>query len=119
VTAAARNAREAAARTRLRELAQKFLQRSAVDLGAMRRDLIAVKAGEVAAQGRLVQLAHRMRGSGAMFGFPDVSDCAGRLEQLLVAEPAGAPLAPAKLGEVTTALESLAALLLRKGVRPV
>jgi HPt (histidine-containing phosphotransfer) domain-containing protein len=70
----------AAARSRMAELAAKFLERTAADVAAM-RDALA-RPGDVADIAQIRHLAHRMVGTGATLGFDSLSECAQRIEQL-------------------------------------
>jgi HPt (histidine-containing phosphotransfer) domain-containing protein len=82
------------ARTRLAELAAKFLERSLGDVATMRA---ALAVGDAASLEQIQQLAHRMVGTGATLGFETISDLAARVENLLESdggldEPARAQL---------------------------
>jgi HPt (histidine-containing phosphotransfer) domain-containing protein len=69
------------AKTRLAELATKFLDRTDGDLASMRLDLARLASG-VAGTAEIRHLAHRMVGTGATLGFESLSDCARRIELL-------------------------------------
>jgi len=72
---------EAQIRTQLGVLAEKFLQRTSGQLVIMREQLAAVAAGDRQALQMIEELAHKIHGSGAMFGFPLLSECGGELER--------------------------------------
>ncbi len=67
------------------EIGDRYLRRTAMELGRLRESMHALKVGEHHRLREVVQIAHKVHGSGAMFGFHEVSDAAGALEHL--AEP--------------------------------
>lgn len=69
-------------RTQLGTLGEKFLQRTSDQLLIMREQLAAVAAGDAGALQLIQELAHKIHGSGAMFGFPLLSECGGELERV-------------------------------------
>jgi HPt (histidine-containing phosphotransfer) domain-containing protein len=77
---------KALAERQLREqvaaLGQKFLQRTQDQATALRELLASLSAGDESVLARMQELAHKIHGSGAMFGFDDVSRFAGEIEQL-------------------------------------
>jgi HPt (histidine-containing phosphotransfer) domain-containing protein len=101
----------AAARTRLAELAEKFVERTRGELDVMRRSLDELASTDGAALGEILHLAHRISGTGATLGFEAVSERARILEQLLAQQPAGAPCGATVVEQVRRAIESLAAEL--------
>jgi len=105
--------RVAATTARMREIAAKFVLRSAADLDAMRTDLSALGDGDLAALSNIRHIAHRMCGTGATLGFEALSDCARRIEQLADRQAPDALLAPASLREFAAEFETLAAELSR------
>jgi CheY-like chemotaxis protein len=72
-----------ALRRQVMTFGEQFLQRTREEAVRL-RDLIEVvplaNMGEIA---KLKNLAHRIRGSGATFGFPAVSECAAEIERLV------------------------------------
>jgi HPt (histidine-containing phosphotransfer) domain-containing protein len=65
---------------KIADIAGRYIQRTASEIGGL-RDLIArVRAGDSAATKEVEQLAHKIYGSGSMFGFEAVSDQARALE---------------------------------------
>ncbi len=102
--------RVAAARARLAELREKFIERTRGDLAAMRQSLAQVQAGEAAALGEIARLAHRMSGTGATLGLDALGEQAQRLEKLAESSPGAATDAGA-LRTLAAAIESLAAEL--------
>jgi HPt (histidine-containing phosphotransfer) domain-containing protein len=65
---------------KIADIAGRYIQRTASEIGAL-RDLIArVRAGDSAATKEIEQLAHKIYGSGSMFGFEAVSEQARSLE---------------------------------------
>jgi HPt (histidine-containing phosphotransfer) domain-containing protein len=79
----------AAARTRMAELAAKFIERTRADLRAMRRDLAKLEAGDLAALAEIRHLAHRMAGTGATLGFEALGERAARTEASIDSLPGG------------------------------
>ena len=62
------------------DLSRRYIQRTAGEMAGL-RDLIAkVRAGNAAALQDIEHLAHKIYGSGAMFGFEPVSEQARELE---------------------------------------
>jgi chemotaxis protein histidine kinase CheA len=77
---------KAKAERQLREqvaaLGVKFLQRTQ-DQAISLRDLLAcLSKGDESVLARMQELSHKIHGSGAMFGFEEVSRVAGEIEQL-------------------------------------
>lgn len=103
----------AAAKTRMAELALKFLNRSEVDLASMRAALEQVAAGDANAVGDIRHLSHRMVGTGATLGYAAISDGAHVIERL--ADGCGPGQVPQEQwrADVSGALDSLAAELRR------
>ena len=75
--------------TQLQKLGMRFVERCVGEIVLMRKHLEDARAGDVATFQLLQQLAHRMHGTGAIFGFAVVSDSAGEIE-LLAERCAGA-----------------------------
>jgi HPt (histidine-containing phosphotransfer) domain-containing protein len=69
---------------RLVELSKRYLQRSSDEVLLLREQLEAVASNRVIALKEIEIIAHRIRGSGAMFGFEAISDISGELEMLAV-----------------------------------
>lgn len=67
----------------------------------------ALKAGDRTKFLQLVNCVHRLSGSGAAFGFPEITEEAGRLEQLLEASQSGRELT-LPVAEIEGAINSLA-----------
>lgn len=98
-----------AARTRMAELAMKFIDRSRDDLRAMRESLAKAGAGDAGALAHIRQLAHRMAGTGATLGYEALGVRAAATETLVGSPPEGAPPDAAlleKLADAIAALES-------------
>jgi HPt (histidine-containing phosphotransfer) domain-containing protein len=109
----AREAKVVAARTRMAELAAKFLERSLRELAVMRDGLARLQAGESVALGDLRHLAHRMCGTGATLGFNALGDCAARVERLAECCPAGSLPDAAALTQLGVGVEALATEIAR------
>ena len=99
----------------LRILGEKFLLRTREQSNQLRQLLTEVAAGHTGALAQLEEIAHKIHGSGSMFGFTAISDCGGALERL--AESLAAPTAgsadatanPAALAQLTALLGQLEA----------
>ena len=98
----------AAARTRLAELAEKFIQRTRGELEAMRRLADDLESTDGVALGEMLHLAHRITGTGATLGFDGISERARTLEVLLEQHPAGTPCGAPVVEQVRRAIEGLA-----------
>jgi chemotaxis protein histidine kinase CheA len=77
---------KAQAERQLREqvaaLGQKFLQRTQDQATSLRELLASLSEGDESVLARMQELSHKIHGSGAMFGFDEVSRFAGEIEQL-------------------------------------
>lgn len=104
--------RAAAARVRLAELREKFIERTQGELASMRQSLAQVQAGEAAALGEILRLAHRMAGTGATLGLDALGEQARRVEKLAEAWPQATTDAGA-VRTLSAAIELLAAELAR------
>jgi HPt (histidine-containing phosphotransfer) domain-containing protein len=109
----AREAKVVAAKTRMAELAAKFIERSLRELAVMRDGLVRLHAGESAALDDVRHLAHRMCGTGATLGFEALGDGAARIERLAEPCPAGALPDAAALTQLGAGIEVLAVELAR------
>jgi chemotaxis protein histidine kinase CheA len=90
--------------SQLRDIGDRYLRRTLREVDQLQELVRMGLAGEAEALKQTEQLAHKIHGSGAMFGFDDVSECAGRIERL-VAEHA-ANMAPVA-NELSTLLTRL------------
>lgn len=104
--------RIAAARARMAELKEKFIERTHGELATLRRSLAVLEAGDPAALGVIVQLTHRMAGTGATLGLDALSERAQEIEKLGEAQPPGV-LSPSALSRLGAAIEALATELER------
>jgi HPt (histidine-containing phosphotransfer) domain-containing protein len=104
-----------AVRTRLTELASKFIARTRDDVAQMREALARLDAGEQGdepgALASIHQLAHRACGTGGTLGLCAVSDAAADLEHLIDACPAGAIPDAEVRAEIAARIDAIAALL--------
>ncbi len=101
-------------KTRLAELAAKFVDRSRGDIKTMREALAKFEAGQGDALDELQHLAHRMVGTGATLGFNELADRAQTIEQLAEAQAPGAPSAPGLCRGFREAIDDLEAELRRR-----
>jgi chemotaxis protein histidine kinase CheA len=74
--------RGAHVRQQVSELGAKFLQRTRAEASVLLALIERLREGDTAVLPELERMAHKIHGSGAMFGFPDVSDCAGEIERI-------------------------------------
>jgi chemotaxis protein histidine kinase CheA len=86
-----REQKMAAARVRMAQLAERFIERTRGDLRTMRDDLAKVRAGDVTALAGIRHLAHRMAGTGATLGFDALGECAAGIEVAIDTLPPGTP----------------------------
>lgn len=63
-------------------LGDKFLQRTAGQVLVFEEQLESLAAGDRAVLTPIAEVAHKIHGSGAVFGFDEISESAGRLELL-------------------------------------
>jgi HPt (histidine-containing phosphotransfer) domain-containing protein len=107
----------AAARTRLGELAEKFIQRTRGELEVMRRSLDHLGSADGMALAEILNLAHRINGTGATLGFDGVSERAQRIEQLAAAQVPGSICDAATIETLRTGIEALASELASASAR--
>ena len=69
-------------REQVAALGAKFLQRTQDQTSALRELLVGLSNGDESVLLRMQELSHKIHGSGAMFGFEEVSRIAGEIEQL-------------------------------------
>ncbi len=69
-------------RQQIADIAVRYIKRTQGELVQLRDALAAIRAGDPDAQKQLERLAHKIHGSGAMFGFDAISDCAHVIETL-------------------------------------
>jgi HPt (histidine-containing phosphotransfer) domain-containing protein len=101
---------------KIADIAGRYIQRTAGELAGLRELIAKVRAGNSAALKEIEQLAHKIYGSGSMFGFEAVSEQARELE--LIAKDAADPQMIDKLQSRADALEAQVQAALRaRGVR--
>jgi HPt (histidine-containing phosphotransfer) domain-containing protein len=88
---------------KIADIANRYIQRTAGELTSLRELLEKVRGGSTAALREIEQLAHKIYGSGSMFGFEAVSEQARALE--LAAKDANDPELLAKLEQYSAGLE--------------
>lgn len=103
--------RIAAARARMAELREKFIERTQGELATLRAGLASLEAGDAAALAGIVQLAHRMGGTGATLGLESLSAHAREIEKIADAQPSGSAPDAATLARLRACIEELAAEL--------
>ena len=102
-----REEKAAAAKSRMAELAAKFVHRTRGDIATMREGLSRLAAGETGALGDIRHLAHRMVGTGATMGFDSISEHAHVIEQLTESCAPGVTPDAGLRAEIETALGAL------------
>ncbi len=101
---------------KIADIAGRYIQRTAGEIGGLRELIGKVREGNAAAVKDIEHLAHKIYGSGSMFGFEAVSDQARALE--LAAKDADDPGLVAKLQSHADALEVQVQVALRaRGVQ--
>jgi len=76
-------------REQVKVLGEKFLLRTAGQITTLREQMLRLRAGNRDALVMIQELTHKIHGSGAMFGFADLSERAGEMERLVVAGATG------------------------------
>jgi chemotaxis protein histidine kinase CheA len=71
-------------RRKMAEIGARYIARTLTELGDLERMVSQLPAGGNATLRQIEVLAHRIRGSGAVFGFAKLSDAAGVMEMLAV-----------------------------------
>ena len=100
-----------AVKSRLNELAQKFVTRTTGDLALMRESLSRVETGDAAGLEQIRQLAHRACGTGGTLGLCALSDAAGAIERAIDACPSGSMPDAVLRAEIAARIDAMAAEL--------
>jgi chemotaxis protein histidine kinase CheA len=106
-----REQKMAAAKARMAQLAERFIERTQGDLRTMRDDLAKVRAGDVSSLGGIRHLAHRMAGTGATLGFDALGECAAGIEVAIDALPPGMPPGLSTIDRLAAGIDALEAQL--------
>jgi HPt (histidine-containing phosphotransfer) domain-containing protein len=69
-------------RLKMASIASRFLARTSGEIGELRRLIDSLAVNGITALKDIEVLSHRIRGSGAVFGFANISDAAGEIEIL-------------------------------------
>jgi HPt (histidine-containing phosphotransfer) domain-containing protein len=96
---------------KIADIAGRYIQRTAGEIGGLRELIAKVREGNATAVKDIEHLAHKIYGSGSMFGFEAVSDRARELE--LAAKDASDPGLVEKLQRHADALEAQVQAALR------
>jgi HPt (histidine-containing phosphotransfer) domain-containing protein len=96
---------------KIADIAGRYIQRTAGELGGLRELIAKIRAGNTAAAKEVEQLAHKIYGSGSMFGFEAVSEQARELE--VAAKDAVNPQMVDRLQALAEALEARVQAALR------
>jgi len=97
---------EAELREQVKVLGEKFLLRTADQITTLRAHVARLRAGDEDVLVAMQELAHKIHGSGAMFGFAALSDRAGEIERLIAADGAAPDLLGTLVEELAAALET-------------
>ncbi|HEY7639209.1 MAG TPA: Hpt domain-containing protein [Steroidobacteraceae bacterium] len=101
---------------KIADIAGRYIQRTAGEMAGLRDLLGKLRAGHTAAMKEIEQLAHKIYGSGSMFGFEAVSEQARALE--LAAKESADPIDVDKLQQHADGLEQqVQAALHARGLR--
>ena len=90
------------------EIGNRYLKRTLGELPRMREIIAGLRGGALDAVTELEHLAHRIHGSGAMFGFDTVSEQARRIEMIASTGTAAAT----QVGELEKHLGTLETMVL-------
>ena len=93
-------AEPAEVRSKLEQLAQRFIARTRDEIGTLTEHIGRARAGDAQSLSEVRNLAHRMHGTGATLGFTDVAEEAARLETLSETTPADFAAMSACLAEM-------------------
>jgi chemotaxis protein histidine kinase CheA len=104
---------EGVLRDQISSLADKFMKRTADQLCAFQEQLRAFAHGDRSVLASIGLVAHKIHGSGAVFGFSRISEAAGTLEHLIAALdreiiPADSATSAQQLERLSAAVEQLA-----------
>jgi HPt (histidine-containing phosphotransfer) domain-containing protein len=100
---------------KISDIGSRYIQRTAGELAGLRELIAKVRAGNTAAVKDIEHLAHKIYGSGSMFGFEAVSEEARELE-LIAKEPVDLQMME-KLQRYADALETQVQVALRARTR--
>jgi HPt (histidine-containing phosphotransfer) domain-containing protein len=78
---------------KLRSLGERYLRRTYSEMDQLGAAVADLRAGSPGALKEIERMMHKIHGSGAMFGFSEISACAGRGEMLCVSNPQEASIA--------------------------
>ena len=93
--------------SQLQDIADRYLQRTIREAEQLQDFVAKGLAGDAACIKQSEQLAHKIHGSGAMFGFHAVSECAGQIERLVVHRAAELDAVAAELKSLVAQLQSV------------
>ena len=96
---------------KIADIAGRYIQRTAGEIAGLRELIAKARGGDAAAVKDIEHLAHKIYGSGSMFGFEAVSEQARELE--LAAQSTGDPQMVEKLQSHADALEAQVQAALR------
>jgi HPt (histidine-containing phosphotransfer) domain-containing protein len=98
----------------LGEIGLRYLKRTLGEIGTLRDLLSKLRAGEPSRLKEIEHLSHKIHGSGAMFGFHDLSNQAREIEVTAGSGQADSTDLHATLEQHITALEAAAAAAARE-----
>lgn len=91
------------------EIGARYLKRTIGELDDLRRMTTDISTNGVESLKELEVLAHRIRGSGAVFGYSKISDLAGEIEMLAVERMRSAQIDPQLADQFASYIDALAA----------
>ena len=102
---------DAAVKSRLNELAQKFVTRTTGDVALMREEFARLAAGDRGGLEQIRHLAHRACGTGGTLGLGALSDAAAALEKAVDACPPDSLPDDVLRAEIAARIDAMAAEL--------
>lgn len=102
-----KNRRAPELQQQLDHIGDRFVQRLLTELTMMRELVIDMRTGEHSVLHDLELFAHKIHGSSAMFGFGDLSRCAGEFEAMLTRERLAGTNLATSLPAIEAAFERL------------
>lgn len=92
--------------SQLQDIGERYLRRTLREAEQLQELASKGIAGDAACAKQTEQLAHKIHGSGAMFGFYEVSECAGQIERLVALRAADLAAVGAELTTLVTQLRA-------------
>ena len=103
--------------SQLRDIGDRYLRRTLREADQLQELAHRGIGGDPDSVKQTEQLAHKIHGSGAMFGFNTVSECAGEIERLVAQRAADlAPVAEELTALVTRLLQAVRSAASERGI---